>query len=353
MIRPCPICDSQKIKILYKQSFIDHFTHNISSCQTCGFVYISNTPKQGYYDNYYKKSSKYEGIREHEPHDEITNRVVINFIKRKLKKNASILDVGCSTGNLLELIKKEGFKNLYGFDPAPMCKKIAYEKNNLKIDTCDILSYKGKMKFDFIILSQVLEHITDLKKNVNKINSLVADNGYVFIGIPNLINSKLNYGEPYMEFSTEHINFFSINSLYYLMQKYSCQLIKTNSLVFISIWKKDNKFENSIIKYINLSNDKIKKINRTINSISQKIIVWGAGAVSQKLLKKTKLKSKIIIFVDSNKHLIGTNLNGIEIISPERLINYSNPILIASFRYKKEIIEIIKKKKITNKIIIL
>ena len=36
-------------------------------------------------------------------------------------KNASILDVGCANGGLLEALRALGYSNLVGLDPAPAC----------------------------------------------------------------------------------------------------------------------------------------------------------------------------------------------------------------------------------------
>jgi len=77
----------------------------------------------------------------------------------------------------------------------------------------------------------------------------------------------------------------------------------------------------------------------------------GAGSLAQKLLRTTALKSKIFKFVDSNQNVIGGKISGIEVISPELLHNYKFPILVLSYRYKKEIIKFIKKEGYPNSII--
>lgn len=106
-------------------------------------------------------------------------------------------------------------------------------------------------------------------------------------------------------------------------------------------------------KYIETSHFKLQRINNVINSLPNKIIVWGAGSLTQRLLKTTNLGRKVLKLVDISDILVGKQLNGFEIISPDNLSNYKEPILISPFRFKKEIADEIKKRKLKNKIITL
>src|SRR3989344_5412941 len=107
-LRKCPICNHAKTKVIYKQRFSNLFTHKISSCNKCGFIFVKNTPDQEYYSNYYKKSRKYEFDRGGEFHNKYI-KLIDDFIKNKISlKNPRILDIGCSAGHLLAALKKRG-----------------------------------------------------------------------------------------------------------------------------------------------------------------------------------------------------------------------------------------------------
>src|SRR3989344_4616563 len=175
--RDCPICLHKKSILLYIQKFSNQFSHKIVSCLKCGFVYVKNTPPQKFYNEYYTYMSKYEGIRAHEAHENATNKFIDIFTNQNIKKSANILDVGCATGEFLSRFKKRGFKHLYGFDPAPLCKEIAMKKYGIQIETANISSFRSKQKFDFIILSQVLEHLRDVDSSISKLESLLKESG--------------------------------------------------------------------------------------------------------------------------------------------------------------------------------
>ena len=348
--RVCPICLHDKSELLHTQKFADHFEHRIVHCVYCGFDYVNNTPSQKYYDEYYKNQSKYEGTRQHEMHDRLTYETFDFILKKYISKDANILDVGCSTGKLLNFIKNKGYKNLLGIEPAPECKAIAKKDYGINVETATLDRFKTKKRYDLIIFSQVFEHLTDLRGAVIKSKELLKKNGMIFIGVPDAENFYKKFDEPFGKFSTEHINFFTKQSLSRLLDDFENIYVKTDNYAILSLWQKKIKKESNIDKYINLSQIKMEKILETINSLPKNTIIWGVGALTQRLLKTTNIKNKIYKFVDSNKNLIGKKIHNIEIISPSELRKYNNPILISSFRFKNEILEYIRKNKIKNKI---
>lgn len=350
LARNCPLCNTDNNVILYTQIFSGHFSHTIVGCKNCNFIYVANTPPQEYYIKYYKKESKYEGVRKHEAHEEITKKEINKFLNKNIKKNARILDVGCSTGSLLFYIKNKGYKNVSGIDPAPKCKLVAKKQYGLDVATYDLDSFHPKKKYDLIILSQVLEHLIDVKESIKKISSWLKDDGYIFIGVPNAEKFYLNFKEPFGEFSTEHINFFTEASLYFLMNNFKNVSMKSDDLVLFSVWKKLTQNNNKFLNYIKLSEKKLTKMQKVINKLPQDTIVWGVGALTRRLLATTQLRDKVLFFVDSSSNLTGKSIDGLQIYNSDILKEYNNPIFISSYKFKDEIIKDIESKKYSNKI---
>ena len=350
-IRVCPICAHDKRESLYIQKYAEHFRHNIVSCLFCGFVYVSNIPPQEYFNAYYKDQSKYNGTRKHEMHDKFTYKTIEYILKKYVKNKASILDVGCATGKLLNFIKTEGYKNVSGVDPVPNCREIAKREYNISVTTSTLENFTTSEKYDLIIFSQVLEHLVSIDDAIIKAHLLLKENGLIFIGVPDSEHFHKRFTEPFGEFSTEHINFFTYKSLLRLLGKFENIFIRSDNQNLLSVWKKMNIESVNIHKYICKSQAKMKNLIETINKLPKNTIVWGGGALTQRLLETTSLKHKVFKFVDSNMNLIGKKIEGIDTISPNELIKYKNTVLISSFGFKDEIIREIKKRKLNNKII--
>jgi len=290
--------------------------------------------------------SKYEDTRDADLHEES-----VKVITKFANKSDAIVDIGCSTGHLLYLLRKNRYNNLLGVDPAPKCKTVAQEKYKIELVTANINSFKSSKKFDFVILATVVEHLRDLRGPMKKITSLLKDDGKVFISVPNAGNFYQKFEEPFGEFSTEHINFFSTLYLHELMKEYSCLYVKADNVAIFSVWQKIKSLKTSMLTYIRESKGRLKTIQRVIKKAPNSIIVWGAGSLTQRLLQSTILRNKVIKFVDNNMNLIGKKLNNTQIISPNELVHYSEPILISSFKFKDEIAKEIRKRKLKNTII--
>jgi len=346
LIRKCPICNSSKNKVIFIQKFTDNLVHEISHCLNCGFVFVKNSYSQKYYNNYYAKMSKYEFERDHELHCKY-----FKFITPFVTKKDFILDIGCSTGHLLSFFKKRGYSFVLGIDPSRKCSFMAKKKFGVKVKVIDLFNFYSKKKFNFIIMSMVIEHIRDVKKALAKVSSLLVDEGFLFISVPDASRFYEKIDEPFGEFSIEHINFFSSNYLFILLKEFSCIKISSDNRNIYSIWKKNDSLKKSISSYIKISNDKQKKINNFIDTLPSGIVIWGAGSFTRKILMNKKLKNKTSKIVDKDVNLQNKTIEGIKVFSPNILNLDSSPILISSFRFKNEIKNEINTMKIKNKIL--
>ena len=295
--RACPICDSKKYKSLFVQKFASGFNHSIVICINCGFVFVNNTLSQKAYDEYYKVMSKYELERDQILHKNY-REIIQNFYPQKSK----ILDVGSSTGHLLYLLRQSGYTNLLGIDPSPTCREIAWDKFKIKVRTSTISTFKTTKKFDLVILAMILEHLSDIKNSLEKIKSLVSENGYIFISVPDALNFYSQFDEAFGEFSVEHINFFSSKYLFSLMQDYSCIYMESKNNNIFSLWKKTDNLEGSIEKYIELSKNKMKKINKIVKDIIDKTKLATFDRIHFREFGDFSLNYEVVYYVETSDY---------------------------------------------------
>ena len=113
---------------------------------------------------------------------ESRKKIVQNILKKNIKKKKiKILDFGCGVGINLEMLSK--FGDLTAYDDNKIVLKFIKKKFfNRKIRFTNTLS--DKKKYDLIIAMDVIEHINDDKKIVEKLNKKLLKNGKILITVP-------------------------------------------------------------------------------------------------------------------------------------------------------------------------
>jgi len=347
--RNCPICLSKKGKVLHHQSFEtpDDFKlpseYDVVKCK-CGFIFADVDATQEDYTNYYRELAKYE-------RKETTTAWDVDSVaglvgRLDLHKDSSILDIGCATGYLLELLEGHGYKNLTGIDLSKKCLE-RIEKKGFSVFHGDFLTNPLNKKFDCIILSHVLEHVYDLQKAVKVINGLLRKGGILYVEVPDVSRYDDYYIKPFHYFDHEHINHFDNGSLENLFDDFLCiETIEKKSYVsnktYPAIYGVYRKFITHGIKdYIDRSSRGIYPSFDKLAETQEPIIVWGVGAYCMRLLKNTSLgKCNIRLFVDKNRkgRLMGLPIKS----SPGK---YKGRIVVASAIHREEILNEIKIRK--------
>jgi FlaA1/EpsC-like NDP-sugar epimerase len=111
----------------------------------------------------------------------------------------------------------------------------------------------------------------------------------------------------------------------------------------------------SVVKYIEMSrqSDIFLEIDQFVES-QEKIVVWGAGSYTQRLLNTTSLRlSNIIAFIDNDSKKQGMTIEGIPIYSPIFLKDLMIPIIICSALHSDDIVSYIQRMGLSNRIVVL
>ena len=109
-------------------------------------------------------------------------KIVQNILKKNIKKKKiKILDFGCGVGINLEMLSK--FGDLTAYDDNKIVLKFIRKKFlNRKIRFINTIN--DKKKYDLIVAMDVIEHINDDKKIVEKLNKKLLKNGKILITVP-------------------------------------------------------------------------------------------------------------------------------------------------------------------------
>jgi 2-polyprenyl-3-methyl-5-hydroxy-6-metoxy-1,4-benzoquinol methylase len=388
MKNKCPICNSTNLEQLYHQDFNNigisiMKSYDVVRCEHCNFIFADNLPSQGEFNFYYEKMSKWEQVNldnesennlKYKKHFEDMLYFILPYSKNR---DIKILDIGCSTGGFLNEFKNQGYKNLLGLDPSENCIKITKQLYDINGVANNIFLFNTREYYDLITCSAVLEHIVDVNEFIKKCSSLLAEDGILFIEVPNANKFKDYVYTPFQQFSIEHIQYFTINSLQNLLSKNNFKIIEyketehvLNNTIDPSIFVIAKKINKKNIQTIVKDSENIYAIKQYINrsmyeegiikeriknkiKSTEKIIVWGTGTFLLYILKDTFDMSKILYFVDSNIKIQGKEIEGIIIKKPED-IKEDAPIFISSYAFKDEITNIIwNKLKLKNSVITL
>ena len=354
MRKTCPLCGGAHSHSLLKRNFKDMSTivpfssYVVSKCDDCGMVYAGDIVEVMSLNEYYDNLSKYETdayFLSAEAKDK--NEKTISFVKDYISEEDEILEIGCCTGNLLYQLQNHGYKKLTGIEPS--------EKNvDGIIDRWNIKCYVGALgdniseirdkKYKLVILEGVLEHILDLGGAVSQLKGYMEKDSYLFLALPDITNwGKII--DLYQQFSVEHVNYFSLQSLNNLFGMYGFRCIKyevDGDGNCISIWEYDganrkatyaNDGDAALDMYLKKSSSLAEGIKNKLASYKEKrVYLWGAGTHTAMLYQLGLLDGiRVQAIIDSNKNYHGKNIFGLKVISPEEMLSMEKlPIIISS-----------------------
>lgn len=112
------------------------------------------------------------------------------FIKKFITKNSRILDIGGVPPLMSALLNEDSYTDITVVDPNPETFERYFAKRNINSIKANILNDtidEGYEKYDFIIVSEVVEHLTgDILSAIENILYHLKPNGHILITTPNM-----------------------------------------------------------------------------------------------------------------------------------------------------------------------
>lgn len=339
--------------------------YDVVACQKCGFVFAAGIPPSEAFVRYYAEASKYEfGHAGGKQHASEVDRLrdLAEWIAGHCSRDSRLIDVGCATGELLVQLRDRGFTSLTGLDPSDTCVRYGRDQLGLQM-ICGVFAARlaTEPARDVLVLSAVLEHIPDLHACVENIASWIVPNGQVVLEVPDAAHFADAFNAPYQEFSVEHINFFSKESLTNLMERHGFRAEATRhyictagagvtgaglTMVFRAdgtrtLPQKEDASMAGLRRYLKKCESWVEHercVIRDIVDSQEPILVWGTGTLCQRLLATTPLRdANILAFIDSNPHYQGRELHHRRVLAPSELARFKEPVLITSWAFQTEI----------------
>ena len=113
----------------------------------------------------------------------------------KPREELSVLEIGCSTGNLLNYFHRHGvpIKNLTGVEPDDDAARHARECFGLNIFPSIAEESSERKTFDRIVLWHTLEHIHAINETLHEVAAQLKPDGVVVIALPNPAGFDADY----------------------------------------------------------------------------------------------------------------------------------------------------------------
>lgn len=233
----CLICENdQKLKFLsdYKLEINEDHKYfkdaKVFRCEDCDFSFVDPMPSDDTLSYFYEKvyrsdgrppylvSENYEDQKKHYLEDKNLSYLIYLTSLVDLKKIKKLYDFGGGDGDLGYALKKK-FPQLQLFctEHDSHCERILKDREYKNLKNFETISEK----FDLIVCTHSLEHITNISSIFKKMNNLLNPGGYIFFEVPNCSEEYWS-GRPY---DSPHLHFYTKTSFEKLAKIHKFQFI--------------------------------------------------------------------------------------------------------------------------------
>lgn len=226
----CPVCQSDDLKFITRKIRFEHEA-DVYICQGCSLTFIDQASFE-YPKDFYEKEYHQTYITHVEPdalNPEVFYQKMCKAVKiwadkfgEMLTGTETVLDVGCSTGHFLDMIKDKAGA-VYGNELNS--KEIAFCRESLGLDVSDEPLEKrfGEETFDYITMIYVLEHIAAPVEFLEYLKRFLKPDGKIIIVVPNSSDALVNFYDipEFREFyyCIEHLFYYNQETIRPLLEK--------------------------------------------------------------------------------------------------------------------------------------
>lgn len=205
----------------------------VIACEMCGFNHIVPLPsaevqKQFYEEDFYQseKARYLEEAREDFEWKATECRLRLDVAEELLGiDHGRVLDIGSGPGDFLSVAQKRGW-TVKGIEPSPVATQYAKERG-LDVD-CGFFSEAVSGEFtgyDFIHMSEVLEHVTNPVSLLKAAYSCLKVGGIICVSVPNDFSALQGIVKEKYEKNSwwvvpdHHVNYFDFDTLSSLLEE--------------------------------------------------------------------------------------------------------------------------------------
>lgn len=267
---PVKFLDDYKLEI---KEDTDYFKDlKIYRCEDCNFAFAHPMPPNEKLDYFYKYvyradgrppylvSENYEDQIKHYLEDKNLSYLLYLTTLVDMKKIKNLYDFGSGDGDLGYALKKKFSQlNLYCTEGDDECEKILSDRGYKNFKDLNLID----KKFDLIITTHSLEHLTDINSIFLKFNNILNQNGYIFFEVPNCTQEYWD-GRPY---DGPHLLFYTKKSFETLAEKNGFKILNFSFSAYTFEEDHKNQRDSQELYYRGKSKPIFLKIKRLLKKI--------------------------------------------------------------------------------------
>ena len=160
-------------------------------------------------------------------------RVMLRYkyaiLKRHLKLNSRLLDIGCGTGSFLSFMKKKEF-DVFGVESNVKARKICLERG-IAVESSE--SKLASASVDGIFLWHVLEHLPNPEKSLATYRSILKSAGLLVVAVPNFeSHDRIHYQQNWAALDVpRHLWHFTPKGLIKMAYESGFELLQESALL--------------------------------------------------------------------------------------------------------------------------
>jgi 2-polyprenyl-3-methyl-5-hydroxy-6-metoxy-1,4-benzoquinol methylase len=187
----CILCGSYDAELLFVGRDRIHNIpgeFNVVRCRTCSLVYLNPRPSWDELQKFYPVDYVGYNLEEASALKKLIRRggwLKKRRLVEKWKREGAILDIGCGTGEFLQIMMRTGKWQVFGLEPNVHAALYAAQTTGADIfcGRLEEAEYPNHF-FDVITMWHVLEHMHDPINTLKKVHNILKHDGILIIAVP-------------------------------------------------------------------------------------------------------------------------------------------------------------------------
>lgn len=189
----CPLCQAAPTLFQTITASGESFSHERAMlCSRCGLVFLNPRMTDDALEEYYLSDTFSKDLRGGSAPDAeaIAYRDMRalrrwRFLETSMPKKASCLEIGCSSGNFLSILRQANY-NVTGIDPSTGYAQYA-KSQGLNVFVGNFPhDLPGDTRYEVIAMFHVLEHVQHPLEMLRAIRERLTDDGYFILEYPDI-----------------------------------------------------------------------------------------------------------------------------------------------------------------------